>query len=197
MDGVKNWFKGLSGAGQITVTSVAVLLGLGTIGAVASPAEPTPSSSVVESVNQADTKEREPVITYKKESVTAAIPYKTKEMDDNSMDKGTEATHTDGVDGVRTKTYRITLTDGVETGRKLIGSKVTKKPVTEVIAVGTYVEPKASCDSNYSGACVPIASDVDCASGSGDGPGYVYSTVTVTGYDIYDLDGDGDGYGCE
>lgn len=54
-----------------------------------------------------------------------------------------------------------------------------------------------TCDSNYSGACVPIASDVDCAGGSGNGPAYVEGPVRVVGNDIYDLDRDGNGIGCE
>ncbi|MDT5124655.1 MAG: hypothetical protein QOH54_299 [Mycobacterium sp.] len=59
-------------------------------------------------------------------------------------------------------------------------------------------QPQGSnCDSNYSGACVPIASDVDCAGGSGNGPEYVSGPVTVVGNDIYGLDGNGDGVGCE
>jgi hypothetical protein len=53
------------------------------------------------------------------------------------------------------------------------------------------------CDPNYSGACVPIASDVDCAGGSGNGPAYVKGPVQVIGKDIYGLDADGDGVGCE
>lgn len=55
----------------------------------------------------------------------------------------------------------------------------------------------SGCDSNYSGACVPIASDVDCAGGSGNGPAYVRGPVTVVGSDIYGLDRNGDGVGCE
>jgi hypothetical protein len=54
-----------------------------------------------------------------------------------------------------------------------------------------------SCDPNYSGACVPIASDVDCAGGSGNGPAYVRGPVTVIGSDIYKLDSDHDGIGCD
>lgn len=57
--------------------------------------------------------------------------------------------------------------------------------------------PSSSCDPNYSGACVPIASDVDCAGGSGNGPAYVQGPVTVVGKDIYGLDRDGNGIGCE
>jgi len=55
----------------------------------------------------------------------------------------------------------------------------------------------AECDPNYTGACVPIASDVDCSSGSGNGPAYVVGPVYVVGRDIYGLDRDGDGIGCE
>ncbi|WP_339856892.1 MULTISPECIES: hypothetical protein [Roseovarius] len=55
----------------------------------------------------------------------------------------------------------------------------------------------ADCDPNYTGACVPIASDVDCAGGSGNGPAYVQGPVRVVGRDIYGLDRDNDGIGCE
>ena len=78
------------------------------------------------------------------------------------------------------------------------------------VAVGLAFAPAASaglapvplqlgsdCDPNYSGACVPIASDVDCAGGSGNGPAYVSGPVTVVGQDIYELDRDGNGTGCE
>ena len=57
--------------------------------------------------------------------------------------------------------------------------------------------PASECDPNYVGACVPIASDVDCAGGSGNGPEYVSGPVFVTGTDIYDLDRDGNGVACE
>jgi resuscitation-promoting factor RpfB len=76
---------------------------------------------------------------------------------------------------------------------------VTKRPVTQVRAVGTKVEqpePSGNCDPNYSG-CVPIASDVDCAGGSGNGPAYVAGPVRVIGTDVFGLDRDHDGIGCE
>jgi hypothetical protein len=59
------------------------------------------------------------------------------------------------------------------------------------------LEQSSECDLNYSGACVPIASDVDCAGGSGNGPEYVEGPVTVVGDDIYELDREGDGVACE
>jgi hypothetical protein len=53
------------------------------------------------------------------------------------------------------------------------------------------------CDPNYSGNCVPVDSDVDCAGGKGNGPSYVQGPVYVTGVDVYELDRDGDGVACE
>lgn len=75
--------------------------------------------------------------------------------------------------------------------------------LTVMFAIGLVMspvanaEPSSSCDSNYSGACVPIASDVDCQGGSGNGPAYVAGPVTVVGQDIYGLDRDGNGVACE
>jgi resuscitation-promoting factor RpfB len=55
-----------------------------------------------------------------------------------------------------------------------------------------------TCHPSYEGACVPIASDVDCAGGSGNGPEYVDGPVYLIGPDEYGLDGnDNDGIGCE
>ena len=56
---------------------------------------------------------------------------------------------------------------------------------------------KPGCDPNYSFACVPVASDVDCANSGGDGPAYLASAAKVIGKDIYKLDTDGDGWVCE
>jgi hypothetical protein len=53
------------------------------------------------------------------------------------------------------------------------------------------------CHPEYSGACVPFASDVDCSGGSGNGPEYVSGTFSSTGSDPYGLDADGDGIACE
>ena len=57
-------------------------------------------------------------------------------------------------------------------------------------------DPAGGCDPNYAG-CVPLADDVDCASGNGNGPAYVEGPVRVIGVDVYDLDGNNDGIGCE
>jgi uncharacterized membrane protein len=74
---------------------------------------------------------------------------------------------------------------------------VVVAPIPAPVAVSPATPPAPSgCDPNYSGQCVPVTSDVDCAGGSGDGPAYLTGTVTVVGTDHYGLDRDHDGTGC-
>jgi hypothetical protein len=54
----------------------------------------------------------------------------------------------------------------------------------------------SGCHPSYRGACVPLASDVDCYGGGGNGPSFV-GRVMVVGPDVYGLDRDGDGVGCD
>lgn len=144
------------------------------------------------------------VVTTRDEAVTEAVPFERTSVDDSTMAQGQSAVTTAGQNGERTRTYRVTLTDGKETKRELVSDAVTVPPVTEVTSVGTYVEPAApppaaapgGCDPNYADACVPIASDVDCAGGKGNGPAYFDGVARVVDRDIYKLDGDGDGWAC-
>jgi uncharacterized protein YgiM (DUF1202 family) len=71
----------------------------------------------------------------------------------------------------------------------------TDKPPTADARTSKKRAPQ--CHPNYSGACVPIARDVDCAGGSGNGPAYVRGPIRVIGRDVYRLDRDKDGIGCE
>jgi micrococcal nuclease len=88
---------------------------------------------------------------------------------------------------------RTTTAKPAEKPEKKAPAPTTKKTTTKA-------SPKPSgggCDPNYSGGCVPVASDVDCAGGSGNGPAYVSGPVRVVGSDVYGLDADKDGLGCE
>jgi len=195
MKGIKTWFGGLSNVGKVAAVSTALLVSMGTVGAMAeqgkssTPVSPPPTVTA-------------PVTTYKEVQATEAVPFEKVNQDDATRDLGTSAVTTAGQNGIVTKTFRLTLVDNKETARTEIKSEITTLAVNEVTSVGTkkpYVAPTPpprNCDSNYSG-CVPIASDVDCAAGSGNGPAYVSGPVQVIGSDIYDLDRDGDGWGCE
>ncbi len=142
-----------------------------------------------------------PTITSRIERKRRSIPYRTAVHRTKKLKKGVTRVARKGRAGVRVQVYRVTLTDGVVTSRRLVRTRVARKPVTKIVLKGTRTVSSSSggggCDPNYAGACVPIASDVDCAGGSGDGPAYVEGPVQVVGNDIYDLDRDGDGWGCD
>lgn len=154
--------------------------------------DPVPTPSVEPSPS--------PVITHRTLRKRTPIRFATRNVKTAALKKGVTRVKQHGRHGVRVAVYRITLRDGVESGRRLVRRYVARRPIPRIVLHGTHVDkPKPSnrCDPNYAGACVPIASDVDCAGGSGNGPAYVQGPVRVVGVDIYGLDSDGDGWGCE
>ncbi len=162
-------------------------------------AAPSPRESPSSSPTGSPAASPSPSVVTRTVTETEKIKFKSRRVNDGDLPKGEREKRTSGADGVRTKTYEVTVVDGRETGRKLLRSEVTRKPVTEVIAIGTYVEPQedtGGCAPGYS-PCVPVASDVDCAGGGGDGPAYVDGPIRVTGSDPYELDRDGDGIACD
>lgn len=157
----------------------------------------TPGTATSSGTTTGGTSSPGPTATVETRTLTEIqrIPFAKKTINDPSLAKGTKRVKTRGADGIRTLTYEVTVVNGVQTSKRLVHSEVTKQPVAQVTLVGT--RQSSRCDPNYTGACVPIASDVDCAGGSGDGPKYVTGPVKVVGKDIYRLDNDGDGIGCE
>ncbi|MEN0083617.1 MAG: G5 domain-containing protein [Leifsonia sp.] len=205
--GAKTWAAiGLGGA---------LVLGVG----IAANAANHPAASVVQvastaSTTPASTPKATPTSSVDVRTVVedVAVPFASTTVEDPSRDVGTSAITTTGQNGVTSRTFRVIYVNGVESSRSLVSETVKQAPVDQVTSVGTRQPPPpppaapapapapaagGGCDPNYSGACVPIASDVDCAGGSGNGPAYVQGPVTVVGTDIYDLDRDGDGIGCE
>lgn len=199
-----------------TATAGAVLLVAGSVSAaslaprpeVVEPAvatgteSPTPQATSTRTSTPSPTPT--PVIT--EEIVVEAVPFQTATTEDGGLEKGKSYIATSGVAGERTLRYAVTTLNGVEISRELISDEVTREPVTEVTAIGTYVAPpppqeappqESGCDPNYADGCVPIDSDVDCAGGSGNGPSYFSGTARVVGSDIYDLDRDGNGIACQ
>jgi len=137
---------------------------------------------------------------------TQEIPFDETTVNDPTLLVGTTVVQTAGKNGVKTLTFQVTMRDGTVVDKKLISEEVTTPPVTQVVAVGTKqpappaqppAQPAQRCHPSYTGACVPIASDVDCAGGTGNGPAYVQGPVYIVGPDVYDLDRDGDGVACE
>ena len=215
------WFARLDDLGKaamvgaVLVTVLPVILVIATVPVLAIAAVSQDEAASGTSVRTfADTEpdseaapEPQPAITSTaNESMVVAIPFESVEVEDPAMPLGTTAVTTAGVAGTLIRTYEVTYVDGAVRTQRMVSEVTSMAPVTQVTSVGTYVAPpppparaaaSGGCDPNYADACVPIASDVDCAGGSGNGPAYVSGVVRVIGSDIYDLDRDGDGYGCD
>ncbi len=184
---------------------IAVVVIVGSLAASGSSSSSSSSPTPTSTVNSpSPSPSPSPVVETKTITEVGTIPFDKKTVDDPSLAKGKSVIKIAGVLGVKAYTYEVTLTDGKETYKKLISELVTKEPTTQITAIGTKViatptqkPAMPQCDPNYSGACVPIASDVDCAGGSGNGPAYIRGPVRVIGTDVYDLDRDGDGIGCD
>ncbi|TCN37142.1 surface rod structure-forming protein G [Kribbella orskensis] len=160
---------------------------------------PTPTNSPSARPKRTPTVALTPVVTRRLVMETRKIAFRKVTQTDPSLAKGQKVVTAHGVPGTKRLTFELTLTDGVQTGKRLVSQVVVRAPVAQVTSIGTKVEPQpaGNCDPNYTGDCVPIASDVDCSSGTGNGPAYVDGPVEVVGTDIYGLDRDNDGIGCE
>lgn len=130
-----------SGAAVLLVVGAGCAADAGTTNAVATPTSAPAAHHAAHARAVTPTPTPSPVVTTKLVQQTAPIPFGTTTIDDAARVKGTSAVTTKGVDGVRTTTYRVTYTNGVETGRTQVSQVVTTAPVTQVTTVGTYVAP--------------------------------------------------------
>jgi len=78
---------------------------------------------------------------------SAIAPERVETADPNAFE-GDDTVTQAGVAGEQVTTYRVTVTDGVETGRETVKSAVTRQPVAEHVSVGTKPRPtnKPSAD---------------------------------------------------
>jgi len=67
------------------------------------------------------------------------IPFQTIEKEDKTVLWRKKETKQKGEKGVREKTYKVTYTNGKETNRQLLGSKIAKPPVTQIEVTGTKI----------------------------------------------------------
>jgi uncharacterized protein YabE (DUF348 family) len=70
------------------------------------------------------------------------LDFETVETPDPAVLVGDRTVTQEGVPGARTTTWRVTVTDGVETAREQVSTQVTKKPVPEQVSVGSMPKPK-------------------------------------------------------
>lgn len=69
------------------------------------------------------------------------VPYTTKTNYTSSMVKGASKVTTKGVNGTKTVVYKDKVVNGQAESSSVESETVTKQPVNEVKAVGTYVKP--------------------------------------------------------
>lgn len=190
MQKIKSWFINLSRVGKVSAITTVVLGGV-FLGSAASPPSVTP---VVESQStKAAQKEqvKKPVISTKTETEVVSIPYGKTTKTDSNLAEGQTRIDTAGVDGEKTITHTITLNDNVESNRTT-EERITKAPIDEVTATGTYVAPKYSAPESNTQPTATYYKNCSAARAAGAAPVY----AGQPGYGSH-LDRDGDGIGCE
>ena len=101
-----------------------------------------------------------------------AIHFDTVEKSDSSMLKGEQKVERAGVDGRRDVTYRLTYRNGKLVTTKVLRQDVTRKPVAELLTVGT----KAEVTSNFASGSSVWDALAKCEAGGN------WATNTGNGY---------------
>lgn len=79
------------------------------------------------------------VVVTQNDTIARAI----KNVSDSSLDAGVTKVETEGQDGVKVSTFKVTYQNGVEQSRELVSSEVTQQAVTKVVRVGTKINYSA------------------------------------------------------
>lgn len=75
------------------------------------------------------------------DEVRQAIQYTTERINDNTLPKGQKKVLVKGVPGEKIMTYEVRHRGDSELSRELKSEQIIKQPITEKVAIGTYVEP--------------------------------------------------------
>ncbi|MFV0428237.1 MAG: transglycosylase family protein [Arachnia sp.] len=81
---------------------------------------------------------------------TVEVPFESKTVESDEMDKGTSKVTTTGVNGEKVETYTETYHDGTLQTSELKATEVTKEPVTQVTTKGTREVESSSSSSSSS-----------------------------------------------
>ncbi|MGW2093049.1 aggregation-promoting factor C-terminal-like domain-containing protein [Promicromonospora sukumoe] len=79
-------------------------------------------------------------------TVTEVVPFETETVEDPSLPEGYESIRTAGVAGEATVKYEVKTVAGAVVERTVVERKVTRKPVNEVLVVGTMDVATAPVD---------------------------------------------------
>ncbi|WP_158563990.1 ubiquitin-like domain-containing protein [Jiangella anatolica] len=105
-------------------------------------------------------------VTVETETVTAAVPFKVTEQEDDSLDKGTEEVETEGKEGSVERVVQNTYVDGELSSQEVLSETVVAAPVDQVVLIGTAEPPPPAEDDSSGGG-----------SGGGDVDGGVWDQL--------------------
>ena len=124
-------------------------------------------------------------VTYRNVTTTEKIAYDTVKENSDKIELGETKVATKGKNGEQEVTSKVKYIDGVKATEKVIDTKVTKKPVDEVVLVGTKgssLDYVAGTFTDYNGATVAYSNVV---TGSGTAYTAPAGALTATGVPAY------------
>ncbi|MGN0182078.1 MAG: G5 domain-containing protein [Candidatus Ornithomonoglobus sp.] len=128
-------------------------------------------------------------VTY--ESEEEEIPFETTYRDDPDSYKGTETVVTEGVNGIKLKTYKVLTYDNGEQKERTLESETTiSEPVNKIIKRGTKDKP-VSTDSAAASAAVSAADTGSTIAGH-----HYSKKITMQGTAYTDSPAENGGYSC-
>src|SRR5262245_11334217 len=110
----------------IVVLAVGGLFALGACGlpsvapSATTPAPAATTAATTTPVAATTTPEATPVVEKRRVTVTRRIPFATRRVNDSTLARGTTKVRIQGRAGSKTLTYEVTLSDGVQTSKKLL-----------------------------------------------------------------------------
>ena len=75
------------------------------------------------------------------DEVRQTIQYTTERINDNTLPKGQKKVLVKGAPGEKLMIYEVRHRGSSELSRELKSEQIIKQPITEKVAIGTYVEP--------------------------------------------------------
>jgi len=121
-------------------------------------------------------------VTYGTATEEESIAYSSKTIKDYDFGIGQVAVTQEGENGVKTKTYKTKLVDGVEVSREFVSEEVTKEPVDQITSIGYKILSGTPSGLSYSKAitCKAVAYHSSAANPRGaSGKPAVYGTCAV------------------
>ena len=83
--------------------------------------------------------DKDPQYVIKERTVITELKYSSSTVEDGTLEYGTTAVKTKGVNGEKTYTYKDTYEGAKIISTELIREEITKSPINEIIARGTKV----------------------------------------------------------